>query len=209
MATEKAWQSINAVKTEYFSDEADYYLLLEGDLDSEIEEKVLEINPQAKMNWVYEDTDLEPEKENGPLLVKLELSKESNENDLALLEIFYTEWIKSHLGIIISTPQAYSSREIKEHLQQLRYVDLVGAPSEQKVLFRWYEPRSLLGLIEALNDKEIQIILGDIKQLIWCEWLYDQENWYQLQAPEKNKKNNQWQFNHHRKNKQSFRRLWF
>lgn len=184
MKTENLWRTVDTVKTEYFSDEVDHYLLLDGDLDSDIKEKVLEINPQAKMDWVYEDTDLEDEKENGPLLIKLELFKEPQENSLALLEIFHTQWMKSHLGITISTPKAYSNREIKAHLQQLRYVNLADTPAMQKVHFRWYEPRGLLGLFEAFNDTETQLLLGNIQQLIWCEWTYDKGNWYQYQVPE-------------------------
>lgn len=177
LANTPLWQRLQGFETILFKSEKQYYLLLEGDLDSELEESVLEIHPDAEMDWVYEGTEFDAEKQHGPLLVKLDITEGKSQ---ALLEVFQTEWIKQHLGVILATVNNVTKQDLIQHLQQLRYVRLANIDEQQKILFRWYESRALLGVVTALSEAEISEVLGVIEQVFWCEWTHDQGQWFKL-----------------------------
>lgn len=151
-----------------------HFLLLEGDLNEELYDEVSKVEFQASKQWIYEDTEFDDEKTHGPLLV--ELGDDNN-----LIKYFISHWSQQHMGVVISTKA--SKIELIQHLLNMRYVDIPGIDPLQKVLFRWYEPRQLFGLLNNLNEKEIAYLMHIITNITWCEWAYDQGIWYQQHKP--------------------------
>lgn len=152
-----------------------YYLLLEGDLNENLYREVSDFRLMVSKRWVYEYTEFDDEKEHGPLLVEIDA-------DNKLLEHFISHWSQQHMGVIIST-QA-SLEELMEHLLDLRYVTIPNVDPLQKVLFRWYEPRQLFGVLSGFDEKQTAYFMHVITSISWCEWAYDQGIWYQIIKPE-------------------------
>lgn len=171
-------ESPNIQKVENFSkvqltEESKHYLLLEGGLNDELYDEVSAVEFKTFKHWIYEDTEFDEEKEHGPLLVELD---EENK----LLKYFSDTLIKQHMGVIITT--GVKSDQLIQHILNLRYVTLPEDESndpQQKIMFRWYEPRQLFGLLNAFNDKELIYFMGIIDEIIWCEWAFNQGHWYQ------------------------------
>lgn len=152
-----------------------YYLLLEGDLNENLYDEVSDFGFMVSKCWVYEYTEFDDEKEHGPLLVEIDA-------DNKLLEHFINHWSQQHMGVIISTK--VSLEELIEHLLDLRYVTIPNVDPLQKVLFRWYEPRQLFGVLSGFDKKQTAYFMHIITSISWCEWAYDQGIWYQIIKPE-------------------------
>lgn len=151
-----------------------YYLLLEGDLNENLYDEVSKIEFTSRKHWVYEDTEFDDEKEHGPLLVALD-----DENKQ--IEHFVENSVKQHMGVLISTQASVD--ELIQHLLNLRYVNIPNRDQKHKILFRWYEPRQLLGLLSSFDDKETAYFMNNINSISWCEWAHDQGTWYQRIKP--------------------------
>jgi len=152
-----------------------YYLLLEGDLNEDLYDEVSDVEFMVSKHWVYEDTEFDDEKEHGPLLVEFDADKK-------LLKHFISHWSQQHMGVIISTQASLET--LIQHLLDLRYVTIPNADPLQKVLFRWYEPRQLFGVLSGFTKKQIAYFMHIITSITWCEWAYDQGIWYQVIRPE-------------------------
>ena len=157
-----------------------HYLVLEGDLNKNLYDEVSTVEFQVKKVWVYEDTEFNDEKEHGPLLVEID-------DDNKLLDHFINHWSQHHMGVIISTQANIET--LIEHLLDLRYASIPNVDPLQKVLFRWYEPRQLFGILSSFDEKRTAYFMQVITRISWCEWAYDQGIWYQIIKPELDIKN--------------------
>ncbi len=169
----------NLVKLDSFSIETlpkktRHYLLLEGGLNHRLLDETREIYFPSMKRWVYENTDLDDQKERGPLLVE-------TDSGSVFLDYFARKTIKKHWGVIISSNAEMAI--LLKHLRQLRYANIPSIQdqdAQQKILFRWYEPRALLGLFPRMTKEENTLFMGPMSCLTWHEWAYDQGIWYQF-----------------------------
>lgn len=150
------------------SDETRFMLLLDGALGRDLEKRLNGIDPFTHRYWLYETTEYESEKEQGPLLVQCTEGS-------ALTDAFTRDFVREHLGLLLFSQQPVE--KIIDHLRTLRHALM---PNGHRVRFRLQEPRKLRGIADGIPDDEHDHLLGPLERILWCEWHGDRGDWYTL-----------------------------
>lgn len=145
-----------------------FFLIVDGGLDSGLEEKALVFDKMARREWVYSDTEYWRQERDGPLLIQAK-------PESALLSAMLHDWAALHWGGILQSDEHFSL--VLQHLRMLRHARM---PDGELGLLRLHEPRALRGFVEGLSDGEQDLLLGPIQSWIWCEWNEDRGDWYRL-----------------------------
>ncbi|NHB05165.1 DUF4123 domain-containing protein [Burkholderia cepacia] len=144
------------------------FLIVDGGLDSELEEKILAVDKFARREWVYSNTEYWQQERDGPLLIQAV-------PDSPLLAAMLDEWSQLHWGGMLQSDAPIDV--VLQHLRMLRHAQM---PDGGLSLLRLHEPRALRGFVEGLSDGEQDILLGPIQSWTWCEWSEGHGDWYRL-----------------------------
>lgn len=144
------------------------FLIVDGGLDNELEEKILTVEKLARREWVYSNTEYWQQERDGPLLIQAK-------PDSPLLAAMIDEWSQLHWGGLLQSDEPIDV--VLQHLRMLRHARM---PDGSLSLLRLHEPRALRGFVEGLSDGEQDILLGPILSWIWCEWSEGHGDWYRL-----------------------------
>ena len=145
-----------------------FFLVVDGGLDSGMEDKVLAFDTSSRREWIYSDTEYWQQERDGPLLIQAK-------PESALLSAMLHDWSELHWGGILQSDEHFTV--VLQHLRMLRHARM---PDGNLALLRAHEPRALRGLVEGLSDDEQDCLLGPIQSWIWCEWNEGRGDWYQL-----------------------------
>ncbi|WP_423380990.1 DUF4123 domain-containing protein [Burkholderia sp. LMG 32019] len=144
------------------------FLIVDGGLDSELEEKILAVDKFARREWVYSNTEYWQQERDGPLLIQAVPGS-------PLLAAMLDEWGRLHWGGMLQSDEPIDV--VLQHLRMLRHARM---PDGSLSLLRLHEPRALRGFVEGLSDGEQDILLGPILNWIWCEWSEGHGDWYRI-----------------------------
>ena len=120
----------------------------------------------AEIPWapLYQKTQLAELWKKGPILIDLRHSPVFRE---ALIERYQSEY----LGILISAPDM-DLEAMADHLRSIITVQQDGKPS----IFRFYDPRAVGALFEALESSQHQQMLGGSSKWMW----HHHRQWWQF-----------------------------
>lgn len=150
------------------TEETKFMLLLDGALDRDLEKRLNGIDPFTHRRWLYEGTEYESGKTEGPLLVQCTEGS-------ALADAFTKEFVSEHLGLLLLSDQPVE--KVVAHLRALRHATL---PNGRTVRFRLQEPRKLRGIVDGMPEDAHTYLLGPLESILWCEWHGDKGDWYML-----------------------------
>jgi len=146
-----------------------HFLLLDGGLNLNLLDDVMNLHFPASRRWVLEGSEFDGEKESGTLLQEMD-------DDGIFLKQYNEQWSTSHLGITIETRVYIDS--LQQHLKNTIAVD---TKDSKNLFFRWHEPRKLAGLLNTLNNEQVSSLLGPISKIYWCEYAHDEAHWYEFE----------------------------
>lgn len=134
-------KAIEKIKANLFSDELNTYAVIDGAACPDLRFKIYDWEPQSVCLW---SGALAPDmQEVAPYMVLLD--RESSFTDWLL-----TEGWSNHWNIFVT-----SELDFKAFRKQIRKLLLVKSPEGQNMVFRFYDPRVLDGLLSILSKQQI------------------------------------------------------
>ncbi|MCY9803158.1 DUF4123 domain-containing protein [Vibrio scophthalmi] len=185
---------IQAITTPIFQPEFNTYAIVEPELWCQWKEKLYQTDFDPSFTQLFETTQFSGIK-NGPVLIQLN-------NSEALFNVTINALENNPCGCVLYTPK---STNFDDLVQQLRH-NLVVVRGEAKALLRYYEPRTLLPLLGAMNTNERSQLFNGISQIIWFN-----KQWLSANSPDpiKSKKLKSWSItNDHITTMQSILTTW-
>ncbi len=110
--------------------------------------------------WVWEESIRDDQKEQGPILVKVDVESEP-ESDL--LTHFTAKWANQNGGILLTSD--YSLDQLQQHLRSL----MILANSGGATSFSIHRPQQLTTIFAVLEQSRGSEMLGPIEAMFWLE----------------------------------------